>query len=100
MTAWIVHRITPTSWQAFLSWILEEPIDWRRVQISGACANRQLCLGTKRKIWLRPRCKTSGIGGKFYHAFRLVAPALDNYTYSLFAVEHGPELYPVGTRAD
>jgi hypothetical protein len=33
--------------------------------------------------------------GWFKHSFYIVAPALDNYTYSLFWIEHGVDQYPV-----
>jgi hypothetical protein len=32
---------------------------------------------------------------KFIHSFRLVVPALEDYTYTLFRIEHGIDLYPV-----
>ena len=34
----------------------------------------------------------------FFHTFRLVVPALDNYAYKLFQVSHGLSLYPVTER--
>jgi len=44
----------------------------------------------------------------FIHSFQLVVPALEDYTYTLFRVEHGIEFYPaefhqpgrMGQRAD
>jgi hypothetical protein len=35
------------------------------------------------------------MGGRFYQSFNLLVPGLDNYTYNLFKVRHGPELYPI-----
>ena len=32
---------------------------------------------------------------QFVHHFNLVVPALDNYIYQLFAIQHGIDLYPV-----
>ena len=31
----------------------------------------------------------------FIHSFQLVVPALEDYTYTLFRIEHGIKLYPV-----
>lgn len=33
--------------------------------------------------------------GRFVHSFYIVAPALDDYTYKLFEIEHGANPYPV-----
>ena len=39
--------------------------------------------------------KTEVFGDQFVLRFRLVVPALSNYTYELFRVRHGVGLYPV-----
>ena len=39
--------------------------------------------------------KTEGNGDQFVHRFHLVVPALSNYTYELFKVQHGIGIYPV-----
>lgn len=36
--------------------------------------------------------------GQFGYTLKLVAPALDNYTFRLFTIEHGMDLYPVKLR--
>jgi hypothetical protein len=36
-------------------------------------------------------------GGGFEHSFNLVVPLLDNYSYQLFNVAHGIDLYPIHT---
>ena len=38
---------------------------------------------------------TQASGNSFTHSFNLVVPALDNYTYQLFAISHPISLYPV-----
>ncbi|HLK22343.1 MAG TPA: hypothetical protein VKT81_25525 [Bryobacteraceae bacterium] len=34
-------------------------------------------------------------GQSIVHSFQLVVPALDDYTYQLFEIEHGADLYPL-----
>ena len=34
-------------------------------------------------------------GSTFIHRFALVVPALDEYSYELFLIQHGVDLYPV-----
>jgi hypothetical protein len=43
---------------------------------------------------------TSRKGIDFIHRFRLEVPALDDYVYSLFTVNHKVLLYPVDLRSD
>jgi len=38
---------------------------------------------------------TSVNGPQFQHRFNLVVPSLGNYTYELFWVTHGIEMYPI-----
>lgn len=52
-------------------------------------------LGDKTKHLVEARVNTYSSGSDIYHAFNLVVPALGNYTYELFRVDHGIELYPV-----
>src|SRR5881296_859505 len=52
-------------------------------------------LGQKTKNLVEASVETTSSGGTFYHTFKLVAPALDNYTYQLFRIRHGIQLYPV-----
>ena len=52
-------------------------------------------LGAKTNHLLEAEVRTRTSGSSFYHAFYLVVPALDDYTYELFQVSHGVELYPV-----
>lgn len=59
-------------------------------------------LGSKTQNLVEARVETHISYGRFVHSFNLIVPVLD-YTYQLFAVEHGPEIYPfyVGeTRAE
>ena len=56
-------------------------------------------LGTKTNNVVKAEVTTSkprlSEEGKFYYVFYLVAPALNNYYYELFAITHGVELYPL-----
>ena len=53
-------------------------------------------LGRKTNYLLEGQVRTANVGeGKFRHTFLIVAPALDNYTYDLFWIEHGADQYPV-----
>jgi hypothetical protein len=54
-------------------------------------------LGKKTNHLLEGRVVTSAATDKFYHSFRIVAPALDDYAYGLFSVWHDVTLYPVLT---
>jgi hypothetical protein len=52
-------------------------------------------LGPKTQNMIEAKVHTSVEYGDFYHTFMLVVPALDNYTYQLFRLRHGIELYPL-----
>lgn len=53
-------------------------------------------LGKKTKYLLQGRVDTTITdGGRFRHRFYVVAPALDEYSYELFWIEHGADQYPV-----
>ena len=53
-------------------------------------------LGKKTQNLVEASVQTSILPGqRFVHSFNLVVPALSNYSYSLFVVKHGIELYPV-----
>ena len=52
-------------------------------------------LGRKTNNLVEARVRTRVYEGRFIHYFELVVPALDNYTYELFAVTHGVQPYPV-----
>jgi hypothetical protein len=52
-------------------------------------------LRTKTRNAIEARVDTDVFYGTFQHSFRLVVPALDNYTYELFSVRYGIDLYPV-----
>jgi hypothetical protein len=43
----------------------------------------------------RPGQASDNGSERFIHSFQLVVPALEDYTYTLFRVEHGIEFYPV-----
>lgn len=52
-------------------------------------------LGTKTKYMIEGQVGTQISGGTFIHSFNLVVPALENYSYKLFSVYHGINIYPV-----
>jgi hypothetical protein len=52
-------------------------------------------LGQKTQNVIEARVDTETYDKDFHHYFRLIVPALDNYTYELFSVRHSVELYPV-----
>jgi hypothetical protein len=52
-------------------------------------------LGTKTENLIEAAVETGISQGRFQHRFNLVVPALDNYTYQLFRIEHGIDLYPL-----
>jgi hypothetical protein len=52
-------------------------------------------LGPKTRNLVEATVVTTVAGDTFYHLFNLVAPALDGYTYAMFMVTHGIDLYPV-----
>jgi len=54
-------------------------------------------LGKKTKHVVEAEVETRTLAGSFYHAFRLVVPALDNYSYNLFEISHEVNPYPVST---
>jgi len=52
-------------------------------------------LGAKTKYMIEGQVETRVVESNFYHAFKLVVPALDNYAYELFEIRHSVSLYPV-----
>ena len=52
-------------------------------------------LGRKTNYLLNGRVFTRTEGTRFIHEFEIIAPALDDYSYKLFSIEHGPDPYPV-----
>jgi hypothetical protein len=52
-------------------------------------------LGGKTQNVIEAKVDTEVSGRSFRHSFSLVVPALDNYTYQLFVIQHGVNLYPV-----
>jgi len=52
-------------------------------------------LGKKTKGLVEATVDTDASGGSFIHRFKLVVPALDNYTYELFSISNGIDFYPV-----
>jgi len=52
-------------------------------------------LGAKTKNLIEATVATSVNGPQFQHRFNLVVPSLGNYTYELFWVTHGIEMYPI-----
>ena len=52
-------------------------------------------LGKKTHNLLNGRVQTRTNGTRFVHTFYIVAPTLDDYSYELFSIEHGPDQYPV-----
>jgi len=52
-------------------------------------------LGAKTKNLIEATVATSVNGPQFQRRFNLVVPSLGNYTYELFWVTHGIEMYPI-----
>lgn len=52
-------------------------------------------LGKKTQHVVEARVSTTVDDSRFVHRFRLVVPALEEYTYELFRVSHGVDIYPV-----
>ena len=74
---------------------------WGAVQVAGTqtplsiMREQAALLGPKTDHLVEAQVETRAFGRMFVHSFNLVVPALDNYTYQLFQVGHGAELYPV-----
>jgi hypothetical protein len=52
-------------------------------------------LGTKTKNLIQAKVVTDATLGEIRHRFILVVPALGNYSYQMFRIEHDVNLYPV-----
>jgi hypothetical protein len=52
-------------------------------------------LGQKTSNLVEARVDTLASDDRIYHRFKLVAPALDNYTYELFRISHLVTMYPI-----
>jgi hypothetical protein len=52
-------------------------------------------LGAKTNHLIEGQVETQISGRTFYHSFNLVVPALENYSYELFKIYHGVNIYPV-----
>lgn len=52
-------------------------------------------LGPRTKNLVEAKVDTETRGGEFIHTFELVVPALEDYTYRLFQVQHSVEMYPI-----
>ncbi|MGA2882349.1 MAG: hypothetical protein ABSG13_25630 [Bryobacteraceae bacterium] len=52
-------------------------------------------LGVKTNHLVEGQVETQISGRTFYHSFNLVVPALENYSYELFKIYHGVNIYPV-----
>jgi len=57
-------------------------------------------LGAKTNHVIEGKVESYVSENKFYHSFKFVVPALDNYSYELFLISHGFNPYPVRPRAD
>jgi hypothetical protein len=55
-------------------------------------------LGAKTKNLVEASVKTHANGDTFVHSLDLVIPVLDNYTYNLLTIYHGPSIYPVNVQ--
>jgi hypothetical protein len=55
-------------------------------------------LGPRTKNLVEAKVETEIAGTSFRHAFDLVVPSLDNYTYRLFEIQHDHDLYPIYVR--
>jgi hypothetical protein len=68
----------------------------RGVPPVGILREQAAALGKKTDHLLEARVNTRiGEDGNFIHSFYVVAPTLDNYSYGLFSIAHGPDPYPV-----
>jgi hypothetical protein len=52
-------------------------------------------LGQKTRNLVEGRVDTLAREGRIYHRLKLVAPALDNYTYDLLRISHRATIYPI-----
>jgi hypothetical protein len=52
-------------------------------------------LGAKTSNLVEATVATNVRGSEFIHQFNLVVPSMGNYTYELFKVAHGIEIYPI-----
>lgn len=52
-------------------------------------------LGVKTGNLIEGKVESRVAGSLLNHSFNLVVPALDNYSYELFQISHGVNLYPV-----
>jgi len=74
---------------------------WGEIEVGGTqtpsliLKQQAALLGEKTKHMLEAKVRARASDGDFHYSFELVAPALDNYTYQLFQVRHGADLYPV-----
>lgn len=57
-------------------------------------------LGTKTRNLIEARVNTDAAFGEIRHRFFLVVPALGDYTYQLFRIEHDVNLYPVTVESE
>jgi len=57
-------------------------------------------LGEKTKNLVEAKVATSVNGPQFVHRFNLVVPSMIQFTYELFTVRHGIEMYPINVPAD
>jgi hypothetical protein len=55
-------------------------------------------LGDKTGHLVEARVDSRAQYKEFFHSFRLVVPALDDYTYELFRISHTIDLYPISVR--
>lgn len=74
------------------------PADFGKLDINPPVAilrEQAELLSQKTQRTLVGRVLTSRYQRDFLHRFVLVAPSLDDYSYELFWVRHGPEMYPL-----
>ena len=78
-----------------------QPDLWGEIQVAvvrtpAAILREQAALlGQKTGYTIHGKVETETSGTDFYHYFKLVVPALDDYTYELLRVKHSIDLYPV-----
>jgi|HubBroStandDraft_5_1064220.scaffolds.fasta_scaffold266061_2 hypothetical protein len=77
----------------------EIPVDDVRTPVT-ILREQAALLGPKTKNIIEARVSTLARDGHFYHSFDLIVPALDNYIYELFRVDHDVTLYPIYTPND
>ena len=85
---------------------LVAPVTIMRQQASALSKRTRNLVQGKVRSWTRDETFHSLLAddpvpdGDLIHSFQLVVPALDQYSYGLFEVRHGPRLYPLAASVE